>query len=95
MSSGFKSLKEVFVKERSLKAIRDIVDSSDVAVKFYEIFPNLEKVAIPISCEKKILKLKVENPAWRSELKFMEAEMIEKINKFFNEQRINQIKFIG
>jgi hypothetical protein len=95
MSNGFKSLKEIYRRERSLKAIRDLVDSSDVIVKFYEIFPNLEKVAIPLSCERKILKLKVENPAWRSELRFMEAEMIEKTNRFFNEQRINQIRFIG
>jgi len=95
MSSSFKSLKEIFIREKSLKPIREIVDSSDVVVKFSEIFPNLEKVVMPLSCEKKILKLKVENPAWRSELRFMEAEMIEKINMFFNEQRINQIKFIG
>jgi len=95
MPSGFKSLKEVFRRERSLAGIRQIVDASDVIVHFTEMFPNLEKVAAPISCEKKILKLKVENAAWRNELKFMEAEMIDKINSFFNEQRINQIRFIG
>ena len=95
MHSSFKSLKEVFRKERSLAGIRDLVDSSDVVVKFHEIFPNLEKVATPLSCEKKVLKLKVENPAWRNELKFMETELIEKTNKYFNEKRINQIRFIG
>ena len=95
MPSGFKSLKEVFRRERSLAGIRQIVDASDVTVHFTEMFPNLEKVATPISCEKKILKLKVENAAWRNELKFMEAEMIDKINNFFKEQRINQIRFIG
>ena len=95
MPSSFKSLKDVFRKERSLAGIREIVESSDVVVQFFEIFPNLEKVVIPQSCEKKILKLKVENPAWRNELKFMESEMIEKINTFFKEQRINQIRFIG
>jgi hypothetical protein len=95
MRSSFKSLKEVFKKERSLAGVREIVESSDVIVKFYEMFPNLEKVAIPQSCEKKVLKLKIENPAWRNELKFMELEMIEKINNHFNEKRINQIRFIG
>ncbi len=95
MRNNFKSLKEVFRKERSLAGVREIVNSSDVVVNFYEIFPNLEKVAIPQSCEKRILKLKIENPAWRNELKFMELEMIEKINKHFNEKRINQIRFIG
>jgi hypothetical protein len=92
MRSTFMSLKEIFRRERSLSTLREIVD---VIVKFFEIFPNLEKAVIPLSCEKKVLKLKVENPAWRSELKFKEAEMIEKTNKFFNEQRINQIRFIG
>lgn len=95
MPSGFKSLKEVFRRERSLAGIRQIVDASDVIVHFAEMFPNLEKVATPVSCEKKVLKLKVENAAWRNELKFMEAEMIDKINGFFKEQRINQIRFIG
>ncbi len=95
MRNNFKSLKEVFRKERSLAGVREIVNSADVIVHFYEMFPNLEKVAIPQSCEKRILKLKIENPAWRNELKFMELEMIEKINKHFNEKRINQIRFIG
>jgi Dna[CI] antecedent, DciA len=95
MHSSFKSLKDVFKKERSLAGLREIVESSDVVVNFFEIFPNLEKLAIPQSCEKKILKLKVENPSWRNELKFMELEMIEKTNTFFKEQRINQIRFIG
>jgi len=95
MRSSFKSLKEVFKKEKLLANVREIVESSDVIVHFYEMFPNLEKVAVPQSCEKKILKLKIENPAWRNELKFMELEMIEKINTYFKEQRINQIRFIG
>ena len=95
MPSSFKSPKDVFRKERSLAGIREIVESSDVVVQFFEIFPNLEKVVMPQSCEKKTLKLKVENPAWRNELKFVESEMIEKINKHFNEKRINQIRFIG
>ncbi len=95
MHSSFKSLKEVFKKEKSLSGVREIVESADVIVHFYEIFPNLEKIAIPQQCEKKALKIKIENPSWRNELKFMETEMIEKINSFFKEKRINQIRFIG
>jgi hypothetical protein len=95
MHSSFKSLKEVFKKERALFGVREIVESADVIVYFYETFPNLEKIAIPQQCEKKVLKLKVENPAWRNELKFMETEMIEKVNSFFKEKRIIQIRFIG
>ena len=95
MPSSFRSLKEVFKKERALSGVREIVESADVLVHFYEIFPNLEKIAIPQQCEKKVLKIKVENPAWRNELKFMEVEMIEKVNSFFKEKRINQIRLIG
>lgn len=95
MPSGFKSIKDVFRKEKSFTVLREMVDSSEVVVKFYEIFPDLQKVVNPISCEKGILKLKVENPAWRNELKFMEAELIEKTNKFFNEKRIIKIRFVG
>jgi Dna[CI] antecedent, DciA len=95
MHSSFKSLKEVFKKEKSLAGVRELVESSDVLLYFYDIFPNLKKVVIPQSCEKKTLKLKVENPSWRNELKFMESEMIEKVNVFFKENRINQIRFIG
>lgn len=95
MRSSFRSLKDVFMKERSLANIRELVQSSDVIVQFFNIFPNLKMVVVPISCEKKILKLKVENPAWRNELKFMETEITEKINNHFKEQRINQVRFIG
>lgn len=95
MRSGFRSLKEVYQREKSLTGIRETVKSAEVVVNFIEIFPALEKIAVPEKCEKKILKLKVENPAWRNELKFMEAEMVEKVNKFFNEERITQIRFIG
>ena len=95
MHSSFRSLKDVFKKERALSGVREIVESADVLVHFYEIFPTLENIAIPQQCEKKVLKIKVENPAWRNELKFMEVEMIEKVNSFFKEKRINQIRLIG
>ena len=95
MRSGFKSLNDVFRKEKSLEKIRELVDSSDVVYKFFDIFPNLKEVTEPISCEKNTLIIKVENPAWRNELKFMEAEMVEKINVFFKEKRIKQIRFVG
>jgi hypothetical protein len=95
MRSGFRSLKDVFNNEKSLSGIRETVKELDVIVEFFEIFPGMEKVIIPQNCEKKILKLKVENPSWRNELKFMESEMIEKINNHFNEKRINQIRLVG
>ncbi len=47
----------------------------------------------PKKVEKKVLYMKVENAAWRNELKFKEELIIRKVNKFFNDERIKWIKF--
>ena len=60
---------------------------------FYKIFPDFEKIALPLKVDKKVLKLRVENQTWRSEMKFRESEIVERINKFYNEERIKQIRF--
>jgi len=93
MPEGFKSLKEVFSREPGLYKVRNIVKSSDVVIDFHKIFPDLKKVAIPHRVDKMFLKLKVENAVWRSELKFREREIVEKINNFYKEERIKGIKF--
>jgi len=93
MPDGFKSLKEVFTKEPGLYKVRSVVKSSDVVIDFYKVFPDLKKVAVPQKVDKMFLKLKVENAVWRSELKFKEREIVEKINSFYNEVRIKGIKF--
>lgn len=95
MPDGFKSLGDVFRREKSFKQLREIVKQSDIILDFYNIFPDFKNVAKPKKVERKTLLLKVENPAWRNELKFKENEIIEKINNFYNEERINQIRFIG
>lgn len=95
MPDGFKSLKEIFKNDPALKKIRNVVKSSDVVNDFYKIFPDLEKIAKPERADGKTLIIKVENPAWRNELKFKETGLVEKINKHFNEKRITQIRFIG
>jgi len=93
MPDNFKSLEEVFRGEPAFKNLREVVKSSDVVNDFYKIFPDFEKIALPIKVAKKVLRLKVENSTWRSELKFREKEIIERINKFYSEERINQIRF--
>ena len=95
MPKGFKSLGEVFRRERSFKRLREIVKQADVVSDFHDIFPDFKEIIKPKKVDRKTLLLKVENPAWRNELKFKEAEIIDKINKFYNEERINQIRFIG
>ncbi len=93
MPDGFKSLKEIFNSNPGLKKIKSIIDENDVVNDFYKIFPDLKKIVKPVKVEKGIVTLKVENSVWRSELKFKETEIIEKINSFYKEKRIIKIKF--
>ena len=93
MPDSFRSLAEIFDKDPGLRKIKKIISESDVVQEFNEIFPDLEKVVVPLKVENKILFLRVENPTWRSELKFKENLIVEKINKFFKEPRIARISF--
>lgn len=93
MPEGFRSLKDVFSKEPGLYKVRSVVKSSDVVTDFHKIFPDLKKIVVPQKVDKMFLKLKVENAAWRSELKFKEREIVDKINAFYKEERIKGIKF--
>ena len=95
MPDGFKSIGDVFRQEHSFNKLKEIVEQSDVVLDFHNIFPDFKKIAQPQKVNRKTLLLKVENPSWRNELKFKETELIEKINKFYNEERINQIRFSG
>jgi len=95
MYDDFKSIKEVFNNHPELKKIKTIVEENDVVNDFEAIFPDLKKVVKPQKVERGILTLKVENAAWRSELKFKETEIINKINSFYKEERVNKIKFSG
>lgn len=94
MHNGFISLAEALEKEPSLSKLRNSIKDSDIIVKFYEIFNDFEKIAEPIKVKNKVLFLRVENSVWRSELKFKEQAIIEKINKFVKEERIKKIKFV-
>ena len=93
MPDSFKSLGEIFKREPAFRNLREIVKSTDVVSDFYKIFPDFNKIAIPQKVDKKVLKLRVENPTWRNEMKFKEKEIVERINKFYNEERIKQIRF--
>ncbi len=95
MSSGFKSLDEIINKEPAFKGLRKIIQEADVVDDFSSLFPELQKIAKAVKVEKKTLVLRVENAAWRNELKFKEKLLIEKLNKHYNEERISQVKFLS
>ena len=93
MPDGFKSIKDVFNSDPALKKIRAVINENDVVNEFEKIFPEFNKVAKAKSAQYSTLTLKVENAAWRNELKFKEKEIIEKINSYYGQERINKIKF--
>ncbi len=95
MHSSIKSLSEIFSAEPELKKINNLIKESEVLSKFFEIFPEFQKIVEPVKVTKKTLHLKIENAAWRSEIKFQEKKLIEKINSFFNETRIKYLKLFG
>jgi Dna[CI] antecedent, DciA len=95
MPDRFESLKIIFETEPGLKVIRNIVKSGDVIAEFYKIFPELKKVVKPVRVDKRILVLISENSVMRSELKFKEKLVIDKINGYFKENRIKGIRFIS
>jgi hypothetical protein len=94
-NSGIKSLYEIISGDPQFKQLNILIKESEVISKFYDIFPELSKVAVPVKVVKKSLHLKVENAAWRSELKFQEQKVIEKINNFFKDNRIKYLKLFG
>jgi Dna[CI] antecedent, DciA len=94
VSKDFLSFKEIINTEPGLIGVKKLIKTSEVVLKFYEIFPDLKNVVVPIKLEKEAIYLHVENSIWRSELKFREKVFIEKINKFFKEDLVTKIKFI-
>lgn len=91
---NIRSISDVLKNDPQFGNISSRIKEEEVVERFYEIFPKFEKVAEPQKNENGVLILKVENAVWRSELKFRSKALIEKINNFFNAERVKQIKFI-
>jgi hypothetical protein len=92
MPDGFLSISEIISKEPGFEKLRKVIKQHDVIIGFHKIFPDLKKIATPVKIERKILHIKVQNAAWRSELKFNQETMIEKINSFYKEEIIKAIR---
>lgn len=90
-----KSISEVFNKDEALGNVRNFVKQADVVLLFSEIFPDLKNIARAVKVEKGFLYLRVENSIWRSELKFRQKFIIERINNHCGENIIKSIKFIA
>jgi len=95
MSEEFKSINEIISGSNAFRVIREIVDENKVIDEFYEVFPDLKQVATPVKIEKRSLFIKVENSVWRNELNLQRRIIIEKINKYFDKDVVQTIKFIS
>jgi hypothetical protein len=91
----FRRISDVIQKEKDFESIRRLSEAQDVMEKFVELFPELRAFAAPVRFEKGTLNLKVENSVWRSELKFNQATLIEKLNKHFKENIVKTIRFVS
>ncbi len=87
------SLSDIIAKEPMLKKVHELLLNGEVIEKFYEIFPGLVGIATPAKFEKKVLYITVDYSVLKGELKFHDAEIVEKINGFFNEERVKKIRF--
>lgn len=88
-----KSIFDVIKNDDSLSKFRDSIQQADVVAEFYDVFPDLRKIARPVKIEKNILYLSVVNSVWKSELKFKQKIIIDKINKHFEREILKNVRF--
>ncbi|MCF8266733.1 MAG: DUF721 domain-containing protein [Ignavibacteriales bacterium] len=95
MPHDSRSLGEIISADENFSGVRKVAREYEVIAKFHEIIPELKSIAEPTKFVKSVLYLKVDNSIWRSELKFRQAVLINKINVFFKCDLVKSIKFTG
>lgn len=94
MAKKFNSISEILGRSKQFTYWKKAVEDNEVLELFSSLFPELDKVALPVRFSNAILYVKVENAGWRSELKFQEQAILEKINRRFGEERVKKITFV-
>ncbi|OIP55580.1 MAG: hypothetical protein AUK34_12775 [Ignavibacteria bacterium CG2_30_36_16] len=94
MPEDIKSIGDIINNDPVFSNLRNVMQQSDVVIEFIKIFPDLLKIASAVKVEKKTLFLRVENSAWRSEIKFKEKIIIDKVNEYFKDDRIKAVRFV-
>jgi hypothetical protein len=92
--SNFKTLEEIINSEKEFSNLNETLKNYDIVETFVKIFPELALIAQAVKVEKNVLFLRVENSVWKSELNFRKTLIVEKINRYFNNQTIKTIKFL-
>lgn len=93
MSREIKSIGDILKNEPAFTNFVKAAKENDVAERFTEIFPDLSKIAKAEKVKHGCLYLLVDNSVWKNELNLKKTIIIDRINKFFNEQIINTIRF--
>ncbi|MGD8779869.1 MAG: DUF721 domain-containing protein [Ignavibacteria bacterium] len=93
MHSEFRRVSEIISKEKEFKIFRKSAKEYEVMNIFYDVFPELKKVVKVKKIKDGILTLIVENSVWRSELKFRQNSILEKLNCYINSEVVNKIRF--
>jgi len=93
MSSDFRSIEEIVNSSTELIHIKKYVEEYNVAKDFFIIFPELKPLIKSVKFSKSTLKMSVEIPSLRNELKFRESEIIEKINNHYKTEKVKRIQF--
>ncbi len=89
-----KSLADIIANAEELEKIRDVRLKYKVVEDFAIIFPEFAEFVKAVKLNKKILSLRVEHSVLRQELNLRQEAMIEKINKYYNKEVVNSIKFV-
>jgi hypothetical protein len=93
MPNNFKSITEILKHERAFSNFNKSVREQDVLIEFFKIFPDLKKTVKVSNINKGILFLNVENSVLRNEIHLHKNLLVEKINKYFNSNVVNDLKF--
>ncbi len=93
MPDEFKKVSDIISKDGEFKTFRKVAKEYEVMNIFYEIFPELKNVVKVKSIKDGLLTLIVENSVWRSELKFKQNNILEKINCYIKTDLVNKIRF--
>lgn len=87
------SVGEVMASDPAFQKVREILEKEEIYEHFFLIFPELAGHVLPDKYDNGILRIKVDNPSLKNELKFNEQLLINKMNTYFKSEKIKQIKF--
>ncbi len=94
MSDKFRNIHDIIYEEKEFEKLRSTVNDYEVIEKFYEIFPELKKIVVPVKIVKSKLFIKVDNSVWRSEINLRRELLIKKINNHLNKDVVKSIALI-